>query len=80
MVRRGWRQRGGGSARRRAVWSGVIAAAALASAPALAEPVSTPEIEAERERAQAVLAEIEQIDSELELAIDAYNGATHRLT
>lgn len=52
---------------------------ALAAAPALAEPISTPEIEAERERSQAVLAEIAAIDADLELAVDAYNGATYEL-
>jgi cell wall-associated NlpC family hydrolase len=52
---------------------------ALAAAPALAEPVSTPEIEAERAHAQAVLDEIAAIDADLELAIDAYNGATYEL-
>jgi cell wall-associated NlpC family hydrolase len=52
---------------------------ALAAAPALAEPVSTPEIEAERAHAQAVLGEIAAIDADLELAIDSYNGATYEL-
>jgi cell wall-associated NlpC family hydrolase len=53
--------------------------AALAAAPALADPISTPEIEAEREHAQAVLAEIASIDADLERAVDAYNGATYEL-
>lgn len=52
---------------------------ALAAAPALAEPVSTPEIEAERAHAQAVLNEIAAIDADLERAVDAYNGATYEL-
>jgi cell wall-associated NlpC family hydrolase len=52
---------------------------ALAAAPALAEPISTPEIEAERAHAQAVLDEIAAIDADLELAVDAYNGATYEL-
>jgi cell wall-associated NlpC family hydrolase len=56
-----------------------LAAAALAVVPAFAEPVSTPEIEAQRDRAQSVLDEIAAIDSELELAIEAYNGATYQL-
>jgi len=52
---------------------------ALAAAPALAEPVSTPEIEAERAHAQSVLNEIAAIDADLERAVDAYNGATYEL-
>ncbi len=58
----------------------MLAATALASVPAFAEPVSTPEIEAQQSRAQGVLDEIAAIDSDLELAVEAYNGATYRLS
>lgn len=51
----------------------------LAAVPALAAPISSPEIEAERARAQSVLDEIAAIDADLELAVDAYNGATYEL-
>jgi peptidoglycan DL-endopeptidase CwlO len=65
--------------RRVGVWLVTLAAAALSVIPAFAEPVSTPEIAAQRDHAQAVLDEIAQIDNQLELAVDAYNGATYRL-
>jgi peptidoglycan DL-endopeptidase CwlO len=70
----------GGLTRRLAVLVATLSVAALAATAAFAEPVSTPEIEAERERAQGVLAEIAAIDAELELAVDAYNGATYELS
>jgi peptidoglycan DL-endopeptidase CwlO len=69
----------GGLTRRLAALGAMLSLAALAATAANAEPVSTPEIEAERERAQAVLAEIAAIDAELERAVDAYNGATYEL-
>ena len=51
-------------------------AAFLASAPAIAEPA---EITERRAEAELVLAQIEQIDGELGLAIEAYNSASVRL-
>jgi cell wall-associated NlpC family hydrolase len=50
------------------------ALATVASAPAVPQQIRDKRAEAER-----VLAEIQQIDAELELAVEAYNGATVRL-
>ncbi len=55
---------------------GVALAGLLVAGAALAEP---PQIEAKRAEAQRVLAEIQSLDSQLERAIEAYNGATEQL-
>ena len=57
----------------------VLAAAAtmVVAGPAAGEP---PAIAAKRAEAQRVLAEIQSLDSQLEHAIEAYNGATDQLT
>ena len=64
----------------RAAWLPFVAAAALAAlvaAPgALAAPAA---IEAKRAEVQAVLEELQRIDSELDKAVDAYNLATAEL-
>ena len=66
--------------KRRAAWLAFVAAAALAAlvaAPgALAAPAA---IEAKRGEVQAVLEELQRIDSELDKAVDAYNLATAEL-
>ena len=53
-----------------------IAAAALVTTTASAEP---PAITAKRQQAQAVLAQVQQLDLRLGRAIEAYNGATLQL-
>ena len=66
--------------KRRVAWLAFVAAAALAAlvaAPgALAAPAA---IEAKRGEVQAVLEELQRIDSELDKAVDAYNLATAEL-
>jgi cell wall-associated NlpC family hydrolase len=49
----------------------------VAAGPAAGEP---PQIAAKRAEAQRVLAEIQSLDSQLEQAVEAYNGATDQLT
>ncbi len=61
--------------RRLAVLLSALLAASLAVVPALANP----RIEAKRAEAARVLADIRALDSQLEKAIEAYNGATVRL-
>jgi cell wall-associated NlpC family hydrolase len=53
-----------------------LAAAVVVASPAAGEP---PAIAAKRAEAQRVLAEIQSLDSQLEGAIEAYNGATDDL-
>jgi len=52
-----------------------MATALLAAVPALADP----RLDSKRAEAQRVLADIQELDSRLEKAIEAYNGATVRL-
>jgi peptidoglycan DL-endopeptidase CwlO len=54
-----------------------LAAAVVVAGPAAGEP---PQIAAKRAEAQRVLEEIQSLDSQLEHAIEAYNGATNELT
>jgi peptidoglycan DL-endopeptidase CwlO len=68
------------ASKRRVAWLAFVAAAmlaALVAAPgALAAPAA---IEAKRAEVQAVLGELQRIDSELDKAVDAYNLATAEL-
>jgi cell wall-associated NlpC family hydrolase len=55
----------------------ILATTVVVAGPAAAEP---PQIAAKRAEAQRVLEEIQSLDSQLEHAIEAYNGATDELT
>jgi len=67
------------SKKRSAFWFTLAAAAAALVVTAGGN--STPaEIESKQAEAEQVLAQIQQIDSDLDQAVDAYNGATERLT
>ena len=65
-----------GSPKRFAALVAALAVAAVASATAIAEPAH---ITAKKAEAQEVLAQIQQIDAELGLAIEEYNAATLEL-
>ena len=67
-----------GSSSRRLVLS-VLAAAAAALAVAAASVSAPQAIEDKKSEAEAVLAQIHQIDAELEHVVDGYNAATERL-
>jgi cell wall-associated NlpC family hydrolase len=54
-----------------------LATVVVVAGPAAGEP---PQIAAKRAEAQRVLAEIQSLDSQLEQAVEAYNGATDQLT
>jgi cell wall-associated NlpC family hydrolase len=54
-----------------------LSTAVVLAGPAAGEP---PEIAAKRAEAQRVLDEIQSLDSQLEQAVEAYNGATEQLT
>ena len=54
-----------------------LAAMVVVAGPAAGEP---PQIAAKRAEAQRVLGEIQSLDSQLEQAVEAYNGATEDLT
>jgi cell wall-associated NlpC family hydrolase len=67
--------------RRRSAWLAIAAAAVLAALVAspgsLAEPAA---IASKRAEVQGVLEQLQQIDSALEKAVDAYNAATEKLS
>jgi cell wall-associated NlpC family hydrolase len=67
----------GSSKKRPALWFLLAAAAALA---VVAAGLSSPSgLRSKRAEAEQVLAQIQQIDSKLDKAVDAYNGATEKL-
>jgi cell wall-associated NlpC family hydrolase len=69
-------------ARRRQATLVSLVAAGLATVVVVAGPAAgePPQIAAKRAEAQRVLAEIQSLDSQLEQAVEAYNGATDQLT
>ncbi len=66
------------SSSKKRLWAlvGILVAALAAASVAIAEPA---QIREKRAEAEQVLAQIQQIDADLELAVEAYNGATVRL-
>jgi cell wall-associated NlpC family hydrolase len=69
-----------GSSKKRCALSVVLATAATVALVVAAGGLSAPsDVELKQAEADQVLAQIRQIDSELDKAIDAYNGATEQL-
>ncbi len=66
------------SSSKKRLWAllGILVAALAATSVAIAEPA---QIREKRAEAEQVLAQVQQIDADLELAVEAYNGATVRL-